>query len=41
MKDIELDLLLRGVEEVIPKKDFLEQLKKKRPLRIKALPTAN
>jgi len=36
MKDIELDLLLRGVEEVIPKKDFLEQLKKKRPLRIKA-----
>nr|ADI23489.1 tyrosyl-tRNA synthetase [uncultured gamma proteobacterium HF0770_40P16] len=36
MKDIELDLLLRGVEEVIPKKDFLEQLKKRRPLRIKA-----
>ena len=35
MKDIELDFLLRGVEEVIPKKVFLKQLKKKRPLRIK------
>ena len=31
MKETELDLLLRGVEEIIPKKDFLEKLNLKRP----------
>ena len=35
MKETELELLLRGVEEIIPKKDFLKKLKKKRPLRVK------
>ena len=35
MKDSELALLLRGVEEVIPKEEFLKKLDKKRPLRIK------
>ena len=35
MKETELDLLLRGVEEIIPKKDFLEKLNLKRPLRVK------
>jgi len=35
MKDSELALLLRGVEEVIPKEEFHKKLDKKRPLRIK------
>jgi len=35
MKDSELVLLLRGVEEVIPKEEFHKKLDKKRPLRIK------
>ena len=35
MKDSELALLLRGVEEVIPKEEFKKKLEKKRPLRIK------
>jgi len=35
MKDTELELLLRGVEEIIPKKEFHKKLNKNRPLRIK------
>ena len=35
MKDSELALLLRGVEEVIPEEDFHKKLHKKGPLRIK------
>ena len=35
MKKTELDLLLRGVEEIVPEKEFYKKLKKKKPLRIK------
>ena len=35
MKDSELALLLRGVEEIVPKKEFHEKLEEKRPLRVK------
>jgi len=35
MKDSDLALLLRGVEEVVPKKEFHKKLDEKRPLRIK------
>ena len=35
MKDTELELLLRGVEEIIPKKEFHKKLNQNRPLRIK------
>ncbi|SVD50083.1 uncharacterized protein METZ01_LOCUS402937, partial [marine metagenome] len=35
MKKTELDLLLRGVEELVPEKEFHEKLKTKKPLRIK------
>lgn len=35
MKDSDLALLLRGVEEIIPKEEFLKKLDKKEPLRIK------
>ena len=35
MKDSELALLLRGVEEVIPEEEFHKKLDEKRPLRIK------
>ena len=35
MKDSGLELLLRGVEEVIPKEEFKKKLEKKRTLRIK------
>ena len=35
MKDSELALLLRGVEEVVPKKEFHKKLDEKRPLRVK------
>ena len=36
MNTIELDLLLRGADEIIPKEDFLAKLKGKKKLRIKA-----
>lgn len=36
MNTTELDLLLRGAEEIIPKDDFLDKLKGKKKLRIKA-----
>ena len=32
----ELDLLLRGFEEIIPKADFINSLNNKKPLRVKA-----
>ena len=35
MKDSELALLLRGVEEIVPEKEFLKKLDEKRPLRVK------
>ena len=35
MKDSELALLLRGVEEIVPKKEFHKKLDEKRPLRVK------
>ena len=35
MKKTELDLLLRGVEELVPEKEFHEKLNTKKPLRIK------
>ena len=35
MKTKNLEELIRGSEEIIPKKEFLNKLKKKRPLRIK------
>ena len=35
MKDSELALLLRGVEEIVPEKEFHKKLDKKRPLRVK------
>ncbi len=35
MKDSQLALLLRGVEEIVPKKEFYEKLDKKRSLRVK------
>nr|ADI18524.1 tyrosyl-tRNA synthetase [uncultured gamma proteobacterium HF4000_19M20] len=35
MKKTELELLLRGVEEIVPEKEFHEKLKKEKPLRIK------
>ncbi|MCS5548024.1 MAG: tyrosine--tRNA ligase, partial [SAR86 cluster bacterium] len=35
MKDSELALLLRGVEEVVPEKEFHKKLDEKRPLRVK------
>ena len=35
MKDTELKLLFRGVDEIIPKKEFHKKLKQNRPLRIK------
>ena len=35
MKDSQLALLLRGVEEIVPKKEFHKKLDKKRPLRVK------
>ena len=35
MKKTELDLLLRGVEELVPEKEFQETLNTKKPLRIK------
>ena len=35
MKDSELELLLRGVEEIIPKEEFHKKLDEKRPLRVK------
>ena len=36
MNTTELDLLVRGAEEIIPKDDFLDKLKGKKKLRIKA-----
>ncbi len=36
MNKTDLNNLLRGVEEVIPKNDFLKQIKKGKPLRVKA-----
>ena len=36
MNKTDLNTLLRGVEEVIPKNDFLKQIKKGKPLRVKA-----
>ncbi len=36
MNKTDLSTLLRGVEEVIPKNDFLKQIKKGKPLRVKA-----
>ena len=35
MKDSELALLLRGVEEIVPEKEFHKKLDEKRPLRVK------
>ena len=35
MKDSQLELLLRGVEEIVPKKEFHKKLDKKRSLRVK------
>ena len=35
MNEIELEVLLRGLDEVIPKKEFLNKIKKKEPLRVK------
>jgi len=35
MKDSQLALLLRGVEEIVPKKEFHKKLEEKRPLRVK------
>ena len=35
MKETELELLFRGVEEIIPKRDFIAKLKQKKTLRIK------
>ena len=35
MKDSELALLLRGVEEIVPKKEFHKKLEEKRSLRVK------
>ena len=35
MKDSELALLLRGVEEIVPKEEFHKKLDEKRPLRVK------
>ena len=35
MKDTELKLLFRGVDEIIPKKEFHKKLNQNRPLRIK------
>ena len=35
MKDSELALLLRGVEEIVPKKEFHKKFDEKRPLRVK------
>ena len=35
MKDSQLALLLRGVEEIVPKKEFHKKLDEKRPLRVK------
>ena len=35
MKDSELTLLLRGVEEIVPEKEFHKKLDEKRPLRVK------
>ena len=35
MAKIELEILLRGVEEIIPKKEFLAKLKETKPLRVK------
>ena len=35
MKDSDIALLLRGVEEIIPKQEFLKKLDEKRPLRVK------
>ena len=35
MKDSELALLLRGVEEIVPKKEFHKKLDEKRSLRVK------
>ena len=36
MKDrSKLDLLVRGVEEIIPQKEFLKRIKSKKPLRVK------
>jgi len=35
MKDSELELLLRGVEEIVPKGEFHKKLDEKRPLRVK------
>ena len=35
MKDSELALLLRGVEEIVPEKEFLKKSDEKRPLRVK------
>lgn len=35
MKDSELELLLRGVEEIVPKQEFHKKLDENRPLRVK------
>ena len=35
MKDSQLALLLRGVEEIVPEKEFAKKLDEKRPLRVK------
>jgi len=35
MKDSQLALLLRGVEEIVPEKEFTKKLDEKRPLRVK------
>ena len=35
MKDSQLALLLRGVEEIVPKKEFDNKLDEKRSLRVK------
>jgi len=35
MNEIELEVLLRGLDEVIPKKEFLNKIKRKEPLRVK------
>jgi len=35
MKETELDLLLRGVEEIIPRSGFLKKIKNNKSLRVK------
>ena len=35
MKDSDLTLLLRGVEEIVPKQEFHKKLDENRPLRVK------